>query len=165
MKLSGLLSAFLLLSGLAGIAQEEQNGTIYIKHPYINAVNKSSQAYVDKDWEGLKALYSDTAKWWISGLEKPIPIAEALAVWKTDFDVFDDIKQEKSPGSYPDYLHYKDQDGKSVQSWWVWSGKSKKTGEPLKVRFVQFDEFNNDGKITGEYLYGDFSKISAAKDK
>lgn len=45
-----------------------------------------------------------------------------------------------------------------VQSWWTWSGKSKKTGEMLKIPMVMFDEFNKDGKISKEYIFGDFSK-------
>jgi hypothetical protein len=56
-------------------------------------------------------------------------------------------------------LHYIDKDSKYVQSWWKWSGKSKKTGETVTVPFVQFDEFNNAGKIVNEGLYGDFSKV------
>jgi hypothetical protein len=30
----------------------------------------------------------------------------------------------------------------------------------IKVPEVVFDEFNNDGKIVKEYIYGDFSKVS-----
>ena len=47
---------------------------------------------------------------------------------------------------------------KVVQSWWVWSGKSKKSGKVMSVPMVQFDFFNKDGKITAESIYGDFSE-------
>jgi hypothetical protein len=60
---------------------------------------------------------------------------------------------------YPDYLHYAEKDAKYVQTWWQWSGTSKKTGEVVKVDFVQFDRFNNDGKIILETIYGDFSRV------
>lgn len=73
------------------------------------------------------------------------------------FEHFDDVKQVQF--GYPDYLHYKKDDSKIVQSWWTWSGKSKKTGEVVKVPMVMFDEFNADGKISREYIFGDFSKI------
>jgi hypothetical protein len=102
-------------------------------------------------------MYSDTAKWWASGREKFIPIADAMKLWMTDFDKYDDIKQ--IPQGYPDYLHYKKANGMTVQSWWTWVGKSKKTGEVLKVPIVIFDDFNTDGKIVREYMYGDFSKM------
>jgi hypothetical protein len=150
------LLSTLLLFCVVGFSQQEENGTIYIKHPNIDAVNKTTEAYLSKDWNAEKILYSDTAKWWSSGLKTPIPIADAIKSWATDYDYYDSVKIEKR--GYPDYLHYKDQDGKTVQSWWVMSGVSKKTGKKTSVYFVQFDDFNNDGKIVFESIFGDFSK-------
>jgi hypothetical protein len=146
----------LFLFGTAAFCQQEENGTIYIKHPYIDAVNKTTEAYLNKDWNAEKTFYSDTAKWWASGMQKPIPVADAIKNWSADYDYYDSVKIEKR--GYPDYLHYKDQDGKTVQSWWVMSGVSKKTGKKTSVYFVQFDDFNNDGKIVFESIFGDFSK-------
>jgi hypothetical protein len=96
--------------------------------------------------------------WWISGMSKFVPLEEALKLWKGDFDKFDEIKQV--PNGYPDFLHYVKDNAMIVQSWWTWSGKSKKTGEVTNVRMVMFDEFNVDGKITREYIFGDFSKLA-----
>ncbi len=148
---------FLLIS-CAAFCQQEENGTIYIKHASIDALNKSQQAYLDKDQAAMKAIYSDTARWWASGLPKPVPIADAMKMWLSDFDHFDSITQK--PVGYPDYLHYKDEDAKVVQSWWLLSGKSKKTGKVVKVRMVMFDDFNKDGKIVMEQVYGDLFKAS-----
>ena len=152
-----LLSTALFLLGLTAFCQQEENGTIYIKHPYIDVVNNSVKAYEAQDWATLNTIYSDTAKWWISGMEKFIPIADAMKSWHNDFVKFDDIKQ--APQGYPDYLHYKKGDAMIVQSWYTWTGKSKKTGEVVKAPMVVFDEFNKDGKIVLEYIYGDFSKV------
>jgi hypothetical protein len=153
-----ILSTALFLFAIAGFSQQEKkNGTIYIRHPYIDVVNNSAKAYLAKDDAANRQIYSDTAKWWISGLEKPISIADAIKSWDSDFDYYDNIKVTQV--GYPDYLHYIDKDSKYVQSWWKWSGKSKKTGETVTVPFVQFDEFNNAGKIVNEGLYGDFSKV------
>jgi hypothetical protein len=153
-----ILSAVFLFSAIAGFCQApEENGVIFIKHPYIDAVNRSTQAYRDKDTATNSKIFADTAKFWMSNMEKPIPIAAALKDWATDFDFYNDIKLVKV--GYPDYLHYKDQDSKVVQSWWQWSGKSKKTGAVVKIDFVQFDNFNSAGKIDFESLYGDFSKL------
>ena len=55
-----------------------------MKHPNIDAVIKSAEAYVAKDINTEKTLYADTAKWWISGLPKPIPIAKAYEMWLND---------------------------------------------------------------------------------
>jgi len=153
-----IVTALLFFSTFALFAQkEEQNGTIYISHPYIDVVNKSMKAYENKDFSGVDATFADTAKVWYSGLEKPIPAKDAFKEWASDHDFYDSIKVAKV--GYPDYLHYKDKDQRWVQSWWTWTGKSKKTGETIKVDFVQFDRFNNSGKIVFEGLYGDFSKM------
>lgn len=152
-----ILTGALFLLGMGAFCQQEENGTIYIKHPYIDAVNNTTKAYLAKDEAALKTLYSDTAKWWASGMKKFIPIADAMKTWMTDFDYYTDVKQDQF--GYPDYLHYKKDDSHTVQSWWTWSGKSKKTGEVLKIPMVVFDDFNKDGKIVREYIYGDFSKM------
>jgi hypothetical protein len=152
-----IITASFLLMVIAGFSQEEKNGTIYIKHPYIEIVNKSVKAYLEKDVATNSKIYSDTAKFWFTGMPKPMPIAEAFKNWTADFDYYDSIKVKMV--GYPDYLAYIDQDAKVVQSWWTWYGKSKKTGDKLRIDFVQFDNFNKDGKIDFESLYGDFSKM------
>lgn len=79
----------------------------------------------------------------------------------SDYKFFDDILLK--PSGYPDYLHYKKDDKKVVRSWGKWSGKSKKTGEVVKVFFAMSDWFNADGKIELERIDGDFSKLIAEK--
>lgn len=146
----------IVLSHLAilGFCQDvEENGTIYIRHPYIEVVNNLMNSEISASAQ----YYADTAMWWSSGMEKPIQIADALAMLTKIGEFYDEIKI--TPVGYPDYLHYTEGDSKWVQSWWLWSGKSKKTGEELKVDFVQFDRFNKDGKIELELNYGDFSKM------
>src|ERR1022692_4056230 len=100
-----IVTAALFLFGIAAFSQtEEKNGTIYIKHPYIDAVNNATKAYLAKDDAANRKIYSDTAKFWASAMEKPMPIADAIKMWDTDFDYYDSIKV-KTVG-YPDYLHY-----------------------------------------------------------
>jgi hypothetical protein len=153
-----ILILTLLFAAVTGYSQaQKENGIIYITHPYIDVVNNSVKAYSEKDIATNTKIFSDTATFWVSGMEKPIPIATALKNWASDFDFYDSIKVTKV--GYPDYLHYKDKDQKFVQSWWLWSGKSKKTADVLKIDFVQFDQFNKEGKIVMEGLYGDFSKL------
>jgi ketosteroid isomerase-like protein len=144
----------------AAFGQQEENGTIYIRHPNIDAVHNTVKAYLGKDAATLKMLYADTARWWASGMPRSVPIAEAMKLWMADYDVYDSISQKQV--GYPDYLHYKDQDAKVVQSWWTLSGKSKKTGEWVRVPMFVLDDFNEDGKIIRESIYGDFSKWNAA---
>lgn len=151
-------TGFLFLFVFVSFAQkEEENGKIYIKHPYIDDITKSMKAYENKDFTTLATFFADTGKVWVSGMKDPIPVKDAMKVFAADHDFYDSIKV--TVYGYPDYLHYKDKDQKWVQSWWTWSGKSKKTGEILKVDFVQFDKLNNAGKIELEGIYGDFSKL------
>ncbi len=153
-----VFTATLFLITVAGFTQaEEKNGVIYIKHPYIDVVLKSSKAYVANDVATNKTFFADTAQFGLTGMKGMIKIDEALKMFSSHFNLYDSIKVTQY--GYPDYLHYVDGDAKVVQSWWTWSGKSKKTGETLKIMFVQFNNFNKDGKITEETLYGDFSKM------
>jgi hypothetical protein len=152
-----LLSSALFLVALAAFSQEKRNGDIYMEHPYITIVNNTIKAYLDKDMAANTKFFSDTAHFWASGMKKRIPIAEALKNWAADYNFYDSISLTKV--GYPDYLAYTDQDAKVVQSWWRWKGKSKKTGEMISIPCVQFDDFNKDGKIVFESIYGDFSKM------
>jgi len=155
-----LLTIILLCTLSVSYSQEiKENGTIYINHPYINAVNASVKAYLAKDDAANRKIYADTAKFWVSGMgmSKPMGLNDMLKTWDADFDKYDSISL-KTVG-YPDYLHYVDMDAKVVQSWWHWSGKSKTTGKWTDVDFVEFDVFNKDGKISYETSYGNFSSL------
>ncbi|CAN5307267.1 hypothetical protein BH09BAC2_BH09BAC2_05250 [soil metagenome] len=153
-----LLSALVVFFAVICFGQtEKKNGTIYINHPYIDVVNNSMKAYLNRDIPTNMSLFADTATVWLSSMKKPMPIADALKDWATDGNFYSDIKV--TPIGYPDYLHYNDMDQKYVQSWWRWSGKSKKTGQEVVIEFVQFDKFNKAGKIENEAIYGDFSKM------
>jgi hypothetical protein len=147
----------LLLASTAGFSQEERNGDIFIKHPYIEIVNKTNMAYLANDTASNRMFYADTARFWASGMTKSVGYYDNLKHWADDFSYYDSIRLE--PTGYPDYLAYKDQDAKVVQSWGKWFGKSKKTGKTLRVDYVQFDNFNKDGKIEFEMIYGDFSQM------
>ncbi len=157
MKKIILATACIFIFALSSFGQMDQkNGTIYIKHPYIDVVMNAEKAYLENKPDANK-YFADSAMFWATGMEKQIPMSEAFKTFAHHFDAYDNI-QMKQVG-YPDYLHYIDKDSKIVQSWWKWSGKSKKTGLVLNVDLVKFDEFNKDGKIINESLYGDFSKM------
>ena len=156
-----MFTAALLFFGIAAFCQQEENGTIYIKHPYIIVVENAVKDYTASNFNKLKMSFADTARYWQSGMEDFVPIGDILDRWKDDLNYFSDISL--TPFGYPDYLHYKDADSKIVQSWWIWSAKSKKTGEVIKVRMVMFDEFNTAGKIKSQYIFGDFSNVTQAR--
>ncbi|MES2432023.1 MAG: hypothetical protein V4556_13900 [Bacteroidota bacterium] len=157
MKKIILLVCLFLSAATCFTQQVKKNGVIYINHPYIEAVNAGMDAYLKKDNAAIMKIYSDTCKYWVSGLDKPVSIKEAIKMWNSDFDYYDSVIVK--PNGYPDYLSYIKDDSQIVQSWWIWNGRSKKTGEKLEIYFVQFDWFNKGGKITFEAIYGDFSKM------
>ena len=157
-----LLSFTVLLFVTVSFAQKEKkNGTIYINHPYIDVVNNSIKAYVNQDLNLWKTYYSDTAKFWVSDINdgKFFPLKESMSGLALDYKFYDNIKFTQI--GYPDYLEYDKDHTRTVQSWWLWSGISKKTGKELKIYTVQFDSFNNAGKIIKEEIYADFSKQMA----
>ncbi|MEI7589261.1 MAG: hypothetical protein WCJ68_07185 [Chitinophagia bacterium] len=149
----------LLISMISFSQAEKKNGTIYITHPYIDVVNKATKGYVTKDIAMWKSCYADTAKFSISGVDKSMSLKENQASLQADYKFFDNISV--TTVGYPDYLHYDKDNSKVVQSWWKWSGKSKKTGKQVVTYFVEFDWFNAAGKITMEQTLGDFSKVFA----
>lgn len=153
-----ILSISLFFFTVASFSQDvKQNGIIYINHPYIEMVKKQTNAYIMHDNDGMKEMYADTAKYWAAGMEKPMSLPDAVKMWSNDFNYFDSIKV--TPVGYPDYLEYVKDNDKIVQSWWHWSGKSKKSGKVVTVDYVQFDNFNSAGKVGFEYAYGNFAAL------
>ena len=152
-----LMALSMLIFVIGSFAQaEKKNGTIYITHPYIDVVNKATKAYLANDLKTWKTFFADTAKFSISGVDKMTNLKDNEALLALDHKFFENITV-KTIG-YPDYLHYDKDDSKVVQSWWKWSGKSKKTGKVISLYFVEFDDFNNAGKIFKQSFFGDFSK-------
>jgi ketosteroid isomerase-like protein len=150
-----VLSLFVMFS----FAQTEKtNGTVYISHPYIDVVNNSVKAYATQDNNAWSACYADSANFWISGMDmsKWNTKKQNLEMLNLDFKFFKDVTVK--PFGYPDYIAYDQGNDKVVQSWWTWTGTSKKTGKKLVITYVIFDWFNIDGKIVKEGIFGDFSK-------
>lgn len=152
-----MITVALFLFGITAFCQQETNGIIYIKHPYIDVVNNAVKAYASGDFTALKMNYADSATYWQDGMEKFAPFENAIKGWNEDLTYLSDISM--TPVGYPDYLQYKKDNSKIVQSWWTWSAKSKKSGDVIKVPMVLYDEFNANGKITKQYMFGDFSKV------
>lgn len=152
-----MITVALFLFGITAFSQQEINGIIYIKHPYIDVVNNAVKNYATGNFTDLKKSYADSATYWQDGMEKFAPFENAIKGWNEDRNFLSDISM--TPIGYPDYLQYKKENAKIVQSWWTWSAKSRKSGEVIKVLKVLYDEFNSDGKIIKQYMIGDFSKL------
>ena len=153
------MSLMVMLFVATSMAQtEKKNGTIYINHPYIDIVNKAVKAYVNQDLNLWKTYFADTAKFWVSDMNggKSFPLKQSMTGLALDYKFYNNVKSTSV--GYPDYLHYDKENVQVVQSWWKWTGTSKKTGKELIINMVQFDFFNAAGKIIKENTYADFSK-------
>jgi ketosteroid isomerase-like protein len=131
----------------------QENGKVYINHPYIVAVRKSVNAYCAKNIVTLSEFFSpdavfsnSTTKWGVS-----IDLAAAKKEWEADFAKYDNIKMRQV--GYPDCIYYAKDDSYAVYSWWVWSGISKANGKKIESPLMLSDSFNKEGKIVSEEAY------------
>ena len=147
-----LIAVFMLLVSTTFAQEMQKNGTLYKEHPYITIVNNSNALFLKQDWDGMAALYADTAKFYDPSSSKAISLADTKKGWATIYTDWEQITVTKQ--GYPDGLQY-DKDPFTVQSWWAISAVNKKTKKTAKAYMVQFDEFNKDGKIARELSYYD----------
>ena len=135
----------------SGLTQE--NGKIYINHPYIITVRKLVNAYCAKNIVSMAEFCSpdatfsnSTVKWGVS-----TDLAAAKKEWESDFAKYDNIRMRQV--GYPDCLYYAKDDSYVVYSWWLWSGTSKAGGKKIEFPIMLSHTFNKEGKIVDEYAY------------
>jgi hypothetical protein len=135
----------------SGFTQE--NGKIYINHPYIITVRKLINAYCAENIVAISefcspdAMFSNSNKKWGVTIDLAARKKEMEAI----FAKYDNIKMEQV--GYPDCLYYAKDDSYIVYSWWVWSGISKASGKKIEFPVMAADSFNKEGKIVYEYDY------------
>jgi ketosteroid isomerase-like protein len=131
----------------------QENGKIYINHPYIITVRKLVNDYCAENLAAMTAMYSpdtyfsgSTMKWGES-----IDLTTRKKDLEKEFAETDNIKMRQV--GYPDCIYYAKNDSYVVYSWWVWSGTSKATGKKVEFPLLLSHSFNNDGKIVSEEAY------------
>jgi len=131
----------------------QENGKIYINHPYIITVRKLANAYCAKNLTAMTEFYSPDATF--SNSTMKWGESDDLTKHKKDlegqFERSDNIKMKQV--GYPDCIYYAKGDVYVVYSWWVWSGISKKDGKKVEFPLMLADSFNKDGKIVSEEAY------------
>jgi len=135
----------------SGLTQE--NGKVYINHPYIITVRKLVNAYCAKNIVAMSEFFStdamlsnSTMKWGVT-----MDLAAAKKEWESEFANNDNIKIRQV--GYPDCIYYAKDESYVVYSWWVWSGISKATGKKIEAPLMLSHSFNKEGKIVSEYGY------------
>jgi ketosteroid isomerase-like protein len=152
----------LMVFTIISYSQKKKNGTIYIDHPAINTVDAYTKAVVEGDAEKAGAFLADDYKYWngtnsnkdAKGGTKEGAIKN-VTWWKENIDYF---SIERSSGTYPDAIEYKDQEQEDVvwvQTWDHVKGVHKKTGVKIDMPIHRLFTVNKDNKITMIIDYSD----------
>lgn len=131
----------------------QENGKIYINHPYINSVRKLVNAYCAKNLAALTENYSPDATFSNSTMKwgESDDVAKHKKDLEGQFANNDNIKMKQV--GYPDCIYYAKDNIYVVYSWWVWSATSKKDGKKVEMPLLLSDSFGSDGKIVSEEAY------------
>jgi len=154
-----ILLALVVLSLNAFGQRKVTNGTIYIEHPYISAIQQMNKLFAKGDTMGVLKFYADSAKFFDTSSGKTYNLRQTRAHWRMLFANWDNISYR--PLGYPDGLKF-EKDPFTVQSYWIVTTVHKQTHKKVTFYQVVFDQFNEDGKIAFEYSYFDPSALMAA---
>ena len=136
---------------------ERENGTIYNQHEHINTVRKMIAAFIHGDMDKYYSYFDEDARF--RNIHTPVgqpgltleEEKESMAKMREAFE----FKGMDVQG-YPDYLNYGLGDAKVVQSWWKVRLVRKSDQKKIVLPLMLINDFNDEGKITGESAY--FSK-------
>ncbi len=159
MKKSILIALFIFTCSI--YAQKKTNGTIYLEHPAITAVEAMTQAFVNGDEKKVASYLADDFKSFNGtsinkddmGQDKTAYLKSVIS-WKDNIDYFS-IK--RSQGAYPDALEYTDENSKDVvwvQTWDDIKGMHNKTGVKIDMpmhRLYTVDKKSNKIKTMISY--------------
>lgn len=152
MKKSILIA--LLVTTCITYAQKKTNGTIYVEHPSITAVEAMTKAFVDGDTDKVASYLADDFKSFDGtntnksdkGQDKA-SFLQSVKGWKDNLDYY---SISRSKGAYPDALEYKDanmNDVVWVQTWEDIKGVHKKTGVKIDMPMHRLYTVDKNNKI------------------
>ena len=170
--MKNFLFALAMLIAVTSYAQSKKNGTIYIEHPAIDAVENMVKAYVEGDAEKAGSYLSDDFKAFRATNPNPDATGQnkenylnGINWWQNNISYFS-IKREE--GAYPDALEYKDDDQKDViwvQTWERLRGVHNETGVKMDMPMYRMFIVNKDNKITRQFGYfdrGEWQEVGAS---
>ncbi len=151
----------LMICAMISHSQKKKNGTIYIEHPAINVVESMVKAYVEGDSAKVSMYLADDLKTYngtndnkdAKGRTKKNFLG-GVNWWKNNVDY---VSVERSPGAYPDALHYKKDNNKDetwVQTWEHIKGVHNKTGVKIDYPMHRLFVVNKNNKIKTIINYG-----------
>jgi hypothetical protein len=131
----------------------QENGKIYINHPYILTVRKLVNAYCAENLTVMTSIYSPNATFSNSTMNwgESTDLAKRKKEIEGDFASTDNIKMRQV--GYPDCIYYSKGDMYVVYSWWVLSNTSKADGTKTEFPIMLAHTFDKEGKIVSEEAY------------
>jgi ketosteroid isomerase-like protein len=147
-------SIVLLVATCITYGQKKTNGTIYVEHPAINAVEAMTQAFVSGDADKVASFLTDDFKSYNGsssdkddkGKDKESFLKE-VSFWKDNIDY---LSIKRSQGAYPDALEYKEANNKDVvwvQTWEDLKGVHSKTGVKIDMPLHRLFIVDKNNKI------------------
>jgi ketosteroid isomerase-like protein len=131
----------------------QENGKVYIGHPYIATVRKLVNAYAAEDLKTMLQYYAENAQF--STIEqdwdKSIDLETRKKGIQQNFDNAKDIHFKQI--GYPDCIYYEKNDAYEVYSWWEYSFTMEDSGKKVVMPLMLSHSFNKDGKIVAETAY------------
>jgi hypothetical protein len=156
MKKSVLI--LLMMCTFITYSQKKKNGTVYIDHPAIVAVEAMQQAAVSGDADKVATYLADDFKSFdgnntnpnYEGRNRENFLKRVASL--NDYVLYASIKRQN--GAYPDAIEYKDdEDGLWVQTWDYFKGVHKETGVKLDGPEHSLFRLNDDNKIVSMITY------------
>ena len=133
---------------------QKKNGTVYIEHPAIDAVQEFVKAsvagdktkiasYLTEDFKGYNGTSNNTND---QGMDKEAFVNNQMVY----FNQLDYYARDAFPGSYPDAIEYKKDNSDNevwVQTWDVLKGVQKNTGVKINAAAHRMYTLTKDNKI------------------
>ncbi|TDD97827.1 nuclear transport factor 2 family protein [Flavobacterium cellulosilyticum] len=149
-----VISIVLFMSIWITFAQKKTNGTIYIEHPAITAVEAMTQAFVSGDTDKVASYLADDFKLYSGtsinkndkGKDKESFLKD-VKFWKDNLDY---LSISRTKGAYPDALEYNDPNNKElvwVQTWEDVKGVHNKTGVNIDMPVHRLYTVDKNNKI------------------
>jgi ketosteroid isomerase-like protein len=162
--MKNFFSIVLLVATCITYGQKKTNGTIYVEHPAINAVEAMTQAFVSGDADKVASFLTDDFKSYNGsssdrddkGKDKASFLKEVI-FWKDNIDY---LSIKRSQGAYPDALEYKEANNKDVvwvQTWEDLKGVHSKTGVKVDMPLHRLFIVDKNNKIKTIIKYSNSS--------
>ncbi|MGB5434792.1 MAG: nuclear transport factor 2 family protein [Maribacter sp.] len=149
MKKVTLLTLLLIVA--LSYSQKKKNGTVYLEHPALDAVDQMQQAWMAGDAEKVATYLADDFKsYYGSNVNKDRKGQDREGFLKQVKSITENLSYvslKPSEGAFPDAIEYKDGDT-WVQTWDHMKAIHDKTGVKLDMPFHRLYKLDDKGKIS-----------------